>query len=75
MPVEAAPTDPPIPTLSLRPHEAAKALGISARSLWAMTAANAIPHVRLGRMILYPTDSLRRFLDERAAAQAEGGSR
>lgn len=57
------PTEP----LALRPKEAAKALGIGPRLLWTMTNRGEIPHVRLGRAVLYPVDALRRWLVEQVA--------
>ena len=51
--------------LSLRPAEAAEALGISTRKLWSMTAGGEIPHVRLGRVVTYPVDELRAWLSAR----------
>lgn len=52
--------------LALRPREAAKALGISTRTLWQMTRDGRIPHVRIGgttrRTVLYPLDELRAWL-------------
>ncbi|HUO06987.1 MAG TPA: helix-turn-helix domain-containing protein [Phycisphaerae bacterium] len=65
----AATPAPTVPALALRAPEAAKALGISERTLWALTAANEVPHVRLGRTVLYPTADLTRWL----TAQATGG--
>lgn len=56
--------------LALRPKEAATALGISERKLWSLTASNEIPHCRIGRAILYPTDQLREWL----AQQVKGGA-
>lgn len=66
----AAP-EPAIPALSLRPREAALALGIGERKLWELTNSNAIPHVHIGRAVLYPVDGLREWL----AREAEGGTR
>jgi excisionase family DNA binding protein len=60
-----------IPTLALRPREAAKALGIGARKLWELTNIGAVPHVRLGRAIVYPVSLLEKWLAE----QANGGTR
>lgn len=45
---------------------AAKALGISERLLWEHTDRGAIPHIRLGKAILYPVDSLRDWLKQQA---------
>ena len=52
--------------LALRSREAAAAaaaLGISPRKWWAMTAAGEVPHVRLGRAIVYPAAQLRDWLE------------
>jgi excisionase family DNA binding protein len=59
-------------TLALRPREAAKALGVSERSLWEWTHRGDIPHVRVGRTILYPVDALRDWLRQHAEV-AKGG--
>jgi excisionase family DNA binding protein len=58
------PVTPGQPPLALRPREAAKALGISDRTLWALTKAGKVPFVRLGRSILYPLHTLREWLDK-----------
>jgi len=59
---------PGIPRLALRPKEAARAIGIGERKLWEITAdrKSGIPHVRLGKAIVYPVEDLRRWLAERA---------
>ncbi len=59
--------DGAISSLAMRPRQAAKALGIGQRKLWELTKAGAIPCVRVGRCVLYPTDELRAWLAERAA--------
>jgi len=61
---------PTIPALALRPKEAAQALGVSARTLWAWTAAREIPHLRRGAVLLYPVADLQRWLSEQAAGEA-----
>ena len=61
----------PIPTLALRPRQAAKALGVSERTLWAWTAAGDVPHVRRGKAVLYPVAELTKWLSE----QSNGGGR
>jgi hypothetical protein len=63
--------------LALRPPEAAKALGISARTLWELTAPRGpIPCVRIGngkrKTVLYAVDQLQAWLREQATT-AEGG--
>jgi len=55
---------PETPCLALRPREAAKALGISERLLWEWTDRGEVPHIRLGKAILYPVDSLRDWLKQ-----------
>jgi hypothetical protein len=52
--------------LSLRPREAAIAIGISPRHLATLTKANVIPHVRLGRAVVYPVAVLEQWLAEQA---------
>jgi excisionase family DNA binding protein len=54
--------------MALRAKDAAKALAISERTLWSLTNRGLIPHVRIGRAVLYPVGSLRQWL----AAQADG---
>ena len=54
--------DPMTPTLALRPKQAARALGIGERLLWSKTHAGEIPHVRIGRAVVYPVDRLRDWL-------------
>lgn len=55
--------------LALRPREAAKALGIGERLLWSLTDAGQIPHLRLGRAVVYPVDTLRQWLTEQATGK------
>jgi excisionase family DNA binding protein len=57
--------------LAYRPKEAAVALGISPRKLWELTNIGAVPHVRLGRAIVYPVSLLEKWLAE----QATGGTK
>jgi len=60
------------PTLSLRPREAAKSLGISERLLWSLTAPRGpIPCTRTGQrgsVVLYRPADLDRWLQENATA-------
>ena len=53
-------------SLALRPREAAKALGVSERTLWEWTHRRDVPHVRIGRTIMYPVDALREWLNRQA---------
>lgn len=45
-----------------RPKEAAKALAISERHLWALSHAGKIPYVRLNRLVRYDPAALREWL-------------
>lgn len=69
------PTNLPTP-LALRPREAAKALGISARHLWQLTKDGHIPYVRVGsgtrKTVLYPVAELQAWL-ARQTVKKEGG--
>ena len=56
--------------LALRPREAAKALSVSTRTLWGWTRVGLVPHVRVGKAVLYPTDLLQEWLRQQAARQA-----
>lgn len=57
--------------LALRPKDAARQLGIGERLLWSKTNAGEIPHLRIGRAVVYPVDALRDWLND----QAKGGQR
>jgi excisionase family DNA binding protein len=59
--------------LALRPKDAAGMLGIGARLLWSMTNRGEVPHVRLGRAVLYPVAELERWLAEQT--RPKGGRR
>lgn len=70
----SVPAIPPT-TLALRPREAAKALGISERMLWSLTAPRGtIQSVRVGSCVLYPVTGLQAWLDRQAQATSEGGA-
>ncbi len=66
-------TEPETPCLAMRPREAAKALGISERLLWEWTDRGVVPHIRLGKAILYPVDSLREWLQRQARRSVRVG--
>ena len=57
-----------IKPLSYRPREAAIALGICERTLWALTKSGEIPHVRTGKVVLYPVAMLRSWLEQKAVS-------
>jgi hypothetical protein len=63
-----------VDSLALRPREAAAALGISARTLWGLTAPRGpIPCLRIGhgkrQTVLYPVADLRAWLCRESAAE------
>lgn len=63
--------------LALRPRDAAKALGLSARTLWALTAPRGpIPCLRVGhgkrQSVLYPIALLKKWLAEQAGTEKGG---
>lgn len=66
--------EPTTPCLAMRPREAAKALGISERLLWEWTDRGVVPHVRMGKAILYPVDTLREWLGRQAASSPSDDS-
>lgn len=43
--------------------QAAAMLGISVRTLWSYRHAGEIPVVRIGRLVRFAVDDLRRFID------------
>lgn len=49
----------------LKPEDAAKALAISPRALWRLTAAREIPHVRIGRSVRYDAADLAEYVQGR----------
>jgi excisionase family DNA binding protein len=55
-------TEPDTPCLAMRPREAAKAIGVSERTLWQWTDDGYVPHIRRGKVVLYPVDALRDWL-------------
>lgn len=60
-----APARAAVPTvvpLLVGAKEAARSLGISERTLWSLTKRAKVPHVRLGRRVLYDPDDLRAWV-------------
>ena len=63
--------------LALRPRDAAKSLGISARTLWGLTSPRGpIPCLRVGhgkrQTVLYPVADLQTWLSRQAEAEKGG---
>lgn len=57
-------------TLLVDAREAARLLGISPRTLWTLTNEGRIRAAKIGRLVRYSHEELRRFC---ANAQKEGG--
>jgi hypothetical protein len=51
------------PPLLLKPKEAAKALAVSPRKLWSLTACGAIRCVRIDRAVRYDPTDLRVYVE------------
>lgn len=68
----AVTTQPEYEALAVRPREAAKRLGISERTLWNWSKDGLVPHLKVGRAVLYPVAALERWLAERAGNPAQG---
>jgi excisionase family DNA binding protein len=54
--------------LALRTRDAAAALGISERTLQELTATGRVPHVRIGRAVLFPVRELADWLTRQVEA-------
>jgi excisionase family DNA binding protein len=50
--------------ISLKERDAAKALGVTPRTLYSWRVAGKIPHRKVGNTVLYPVAWLRRWLGE-----------
>jgi excisionase family DNA binding protein len=50
---------------------AAKMLGVCQRTLWRLTDIGELPHVRIGRRVLYCPQQLREWVERRARRDRE----
>ncbi len=65
--MNSLPKTPGAAPLSLRPKDAAKALGIGQRKLWQLTSPRGpIPCVRIGTAVVYPVALLEAWLADAA---------
>jgi excisionase family DNA binding protein len=55
--------------INLNERQAAKFLGIGARTLWQLRRDGRVPYVRFGRTVRYPKPLLTKWLLERAQAE------
>ena len=60
-----------IPRILLKPDEAAAAMGLSPRALWKLTRDGAVPCVKLGKLVRYSPDALRRAFAAEEVADAQ----
>ena len=58
------------PTISLRPRQAAIAIGISLSTLERLTKAGEVPAVKVGRVTLYPVDAIKEWLQRKGDSRA-----
>jgi len=49
--------------LAVNAKQAAAMLGISPRTLWTLTNASKISHIRIGRRVVYRVDALKSWLE------------
>lgn len=75
--VRASASGPPAPEMApapalLRSKAAARFLGISPRTLWSLTNAGRVPHVRLGRAIRYPVRALEAWVEQETRGKPSG---
>jgi excisionase family DNA binding protein len=59
-----------VPPISMRPRQAADALGVSLSTLERLTRSGQIPAAKIGRCTVYGVDALRAWV----ASQSEGGT-
>jgi excisionase family DNA binding protein len=71
-------TTPPVCTpagdesvINLDERQAAKFLGIGARTLWELRKNGSVPHVRFGKSVRYPKPLLVKWLMEQATTGVE----
>ena len=54
---------PPLP-LAMTSNVAARAIGVSPRTLWTLTKRGDIPSARIGARVVYPTAGILAWLEE-----------
>jgi excisionase family DNA binding protein len=59
-----------IDPLLLSPRQASRALAISERTLWTLTKAGTVPHIRIGKLVRYSMEGLRKYIEQ--AGQKKG---
>lgn len=69
---------PPPQALLMSTIATAESLGISERTLWSLTANGDIPHVRIGRRVMFRPEALRAWVlarEQRGSGPADAEHR
>lgn len=61
-----------IEPLLLKPADAARALSLSPRKLWSLTAGGEIPCVRIGKAVRYDLADLRAWIERQKIQSCAG---
>ena len=56
--------------LLLSPREAAKVLSVCEKTLWTITQRGEIPVMRIGRLVRYPLDGLKKWIEKESEKSA-----
>jgi excisionase family DNA binding protein len=57
--------------LLLSPQQASRALSISERTLFTLTKSGAVPHIRIGKLVRYSVEGLRKYIEQAAERKCE----
>ncbi len=60
-----------IDPLLLSPRQASRALAISERTLFTLTKAGTVAHIRIGKLVRYSVDGLRKYIEQVAEEKRE----
>jgi excisionase family DNA binding protein len=70
-----SPADAPDSRLAMSIRDAARQMGISERTLFSLTKSGEVPHLRIGKRVLYRREALEAWLREREQRGfGDGGS-
>lgn len=60
-----------IDPLLLSPRQASRALAISERTLFTLTKAGTVPHMRIGKLVRYSVAGLRKYIEQASEENCE----
>ena len=60
-----------IDPLLLSPQQASRALAISERTLFTLTKSGNVPHIRIGKLVRYSVDGLKRYIEQAAEKKCD----